>query len=274
MFSIGEFARLGTVTVRALRHYEDVGLVAPMSVDPDTGYRRYSAHQLPRLHRIVALKELGLSLAQIRPLLDEIQAGELRGMLQLKRAELVERMAEDTERLARVERHLRYIEGEAKVLTDVIVKNLPALRVAAVRGSRSTPEWDGTEQVVADGYVALAQELKAAGVRREGPLFSFHELGPDGSIVHYAAVAVGDQTLPPDGAILDVTLPAVEVACAVHRGRPSHDEIGPVYEQLWRWAEDNGFEGTGPGRDLLIEMDSTFENFVMELQLPIKSHSA
>ena len=81
MFTIGEFARLGGVSVRTLRHYDEIGLLRPATVDPDTGYRGYSADQLGRLNRIIALKELGLSLTQARRLLDGITLEELRGML-------------------------------------------------------------------------------------------------------------------------------------------------------------------------------------------------
>ena len=69
MFSIGEFARLGGVSVRTLRHYDEIGLLRPATVDPDTGYRGYSAARLGQISRIIALKELGLSLAQVRRLL-------------------------------------------------------------------------------------------------------------------------------------------------------------------------------------------------------------
>ncbi len=88
MFSIGEFARLANVSPRTLRYYEEIGLLAPAAVDTATGYRSYSAYQLSRVHRIVALKDLGLSLEQLRPLLDDLSAGQLEGMLRLKRAEL------------------------------------------------------------------------------------------------------------------------------------------------------------------------------------------
>ncbi len=81
------FARLGTVSVRALRHYDQIGLLRPAKVDPDTGYRGYSAEQLGQLNRIVALKELGLSLAQVRQLLGGITLDELWGMLMLRRAQ-------------------------------------------------------------------------------------------------------------------------------------------------------------------------------------------
>jgi DNA-binding transcriptional MerR regulator len=88
MVSIGEFARLGRVSIRTRRHYDEIGLLHPASVDPETGYRCYAPSQLGQLNRIIALKELGLSLAQSRQLVTGITAGELRGMLVLRRAQL------------------------------------------------------------------------------------------------------------------------------------------------------------------------------------------
>src|SRR5689334_21983488 len=103
MFSIGDFARLTGVSVRTIHHYEDVGLLIPAEVDSTTGYRSYSAAQVARLHRIVALKDLGLSLRQLQPLVEDLDAGRLKGMLQLKRAELEDRVEAERSRLARIE---------------------------------------------------------------------------------------------------------------------------------------------------------------------------
>jgi DNA-binding transcriptional MerR regulator len=69
MFKIGEFARLTQVSAKALRLYDEMGLLKPVRVDPFTDYRYYSADQLPRLHRIIALKDLGFSLEQVKPML-------------------------------------------------------------------------------------------------------------------------------------------------------------------------------------------------------------
>src|SRR5262245_143538 len=89
MFRIGEFAQIGQVSSRQLRFYDHLGLLQPAHIDGDTGYRYYSIQQLPRLNRILALKELGFALEQIRPLLDDqIADPELRGMLHMKRAEV------------------------------------------------------------------------------------------------------------------------------------------------------------------------------------------
>src|SRR3954452_8113260 len=108
MFTIGDFAGHGRVSVRMLRHYDAIGLLRPAHVDPATGYRHYRAEQLMQLNRIVALKDLGFSLHQVRSILhDRVSAEELRGMLRLRRAELETVLAEAAARMARVEARLR-----------------------------------------------------------------------------------------------------------------------------------------------------------------------
>lgn len=71
MFSIGDFARHGRVSVRMLRHYDTIGLLRPDRVDAATGYRYYEGGQLARLNRIVALKDLGFTLEQVGRILDD-----------------------------------------------------------------------------------------------------------------------------------------------------------------------------------------------------------
>ena len=111
MLKIGEFARMGQVSVRTLRYYDEIGLLEPARIDRFTGYRYYSAEQLPRLHRILALKDVGLSLEQIARLLDEeLSPAEMRGMFRLKRAEIRQQLEEEQARLARIEARLRQIE--------------------------------------------------------------------------------------------------------------------------------------------------------------------
>jgi DNA-binding transcriptional MerR regulator len=76
MFSIGEFARHGRVSVRMLRHYDATGLLRPACVDPATGYRSYQVSQLAELNRLIALKELGFSLQQVTEALLEWASGQ------------------------------------------------------------------------------------------------------------------------------------------------------------------------------------------------------
>jgi DNA-binding transcriptional MerR regulator len=89
MFSIGDFARLGRVSPRMLRHYDAIGLLRPAAVDPATGYRFYRAYQLGQLNRILALKDLGITLEQLRAILDgQVNTDQLEGMLRLRQAQL------------------------------------------------------------------------------------------------------------------------------------------------------------------------------------------
>src|SRR5262245_41254592 len=89
MFRIGEFSKVAQVPGSLLRYYDEIGLLKPAHLDPETGYRYYSARQLPRLHTILALKELGLSLDQIRHLVvAEVSEETLRGMLTLRKAQV------------------------------------------------------------------------------------------------------------------------------------------------------------------------------------------
>src|SRR5918997_969609 len=132
MFSIGDFARHGRVSVRMLRHYDAIGLLRPARVDPASGYRYYTAAQLTLLNRVIALKDLGFTLQQVQSIIDEkVDTGELRGMLRLRRAQLAAQVAEDHARLARVDARLRMIETEGHMDTaDIVLKNIPAMRVA------------------------------------------------------------------------------------------------------------------------------------------------
>ena len=136
MLKIGDFSKLSLVSVKALRYYDERGLLKPARVDPSTGYRFYSASQLTRLNRILAMKDMGLDLSQIALLLDqEPTPDQIRGMLWLKQVELHQQLEEGQARLARIEAWLQAFEQEATMPEyDVVIKSVVALQVAQSRG--------------------------------------------------------------------------------------------------------------------------------------------
>ncbi len=271
MFSIGEFARLGTVSVRTLRHYDEIGLLQPARVDPQTGYRSYSASQLGQLNRIIALKDLGFSLTQAGKLLNGITVEELRGMLALRRAQLEQELDEYTTRLREVEARLHYIEGEnAMPADDITVKKIPAMGVVAIGG---TAPGIGPEHAVpvVNRSRALFDELNLAGLATvTGPFVVFFEDHDSDEATIYLALPVAEPPaeLPPPAQYM--VLPAIEAATAVRSGRAS--TIYPaVYHDLVHWANAHGFQTSGPGRDIWIhEIDdvSQVDEQVFETQLP------
>ncbi|KAA0279052.1 MAG: MerR family transcriptional regulator, partial [Chloroflexi bacterium] len=130
MLKIGEFSRLSQVTIKTLHHYDELGLIKPAHIDPVTNYRFYTIEQLPRIHRIMALKEMGLSLEQIGIMLErELSTDEMRGMLHFKQAEIQQEMREVQRQLSIVEFRLRMIEAEINFPElDVVIKKLEAMR--------------------------------------------------------------------------------------------------------------------------------------------------
>src|SRR5215831_446298 len=133
MYGIGLVARLAQVSVRTLRHYDNLGLLKPSHVDPLTGYRYYAPGQVLRLHRILVLRDLGVPLSQIGQLVnDHVTVEQLRGILRLRQAEARARLDAQAEQLMRVEIRLAQLEERSMAAYEVIVKKLDPMRVVAL----------------------------------------------------------------------------------------------------------------------------------------------
>lgn len=267
MIPIGEFARLGQVSVRMLRHYDSIGLLHPTHTDPFSGYRYYAAVQLARLNRIVALKGLGLTLEQVSSALaEDLDIAHLRGMLRLRRAELEQEQDLASARLTDIEHRLHLIDKENAVSdTDYVLKSLPALRLAAKRGHvRTQPE-------IAAFVGRSFGELASAIMNTRGPghmdvAIATYDMSDDGIDV---VVGYGYDA-PLDGAE-SVDLPAAEqAACAVHLG--SMDGIGASWQALATWIEAQGLRPVGVAREsyLNTEPQDDQAQWVTELQWPVE----
>ncbi|MFB6527343.1 MerR family transcriptional regulator [Streptomyces sp. NPDC056399] len=267
MFTIGDFARHGRVSVRMLRHYDAIGLLRPARVDPHTGYRFYTAEQLALLNRVIALKDLGFTLEQVGAILDEkIDADELRGMLRLRQAELEAAMAEARARLAQVGARLRAIESEGRMSTqDVVVKKIPAVRIAELSGVAASFGPQHIGPVIGPLYDELCGRLEAAGLTGFGPGIAYYEDAGrgDGSVLVHAGMTVPEGTAV-EGVEVRV-LPAIEeAATVVHRG--SMDTVLPTAQTLARWIEANGYETRHYARELYLECPEDRSRWVTELQ--------
>jgi len=269
MFKIGEFSKLSQVTVKTLRYYDEIGLLKPAKVDRFTGYRYYSANQLPRLNRILALKDLGLSLAQIAQLLDgDLPPAQIRGMLRLKQAELQQRVQEEQARLARVEWRLRQIEQEGTMSTqEVVLKKIPAMMVASVRDV--IPTYGDISQLFGEVFAHLGQH-KVSPVGPPLGIYHDEEFRERDADVEVAVPVAG--TVPEGGRVKVRQLPAVaEMACIVHQG--SYKTIGEAYNRLMTWIEANGYRMAGPLREVYVrgpESGGDPSTYVTEIQLPVE----
>jgi effector-binding domain-containing protein len=258
MFKIGDFSKLSQVPVKTLRYYDELGLLKPAEVDRWTSYRYYSADQLPRLNRILALKDLGLSLAQIARLLDGDPSGlspsgrslpldQIRGMLRLKQAELQQRVQEEQARLARVEARLRQIEQEGKMPAyEVVLKKVEPQMVVAIRDTIPTFSDQGPL------WTELATYLEQHGAKATGPsLTLYHDTEYRERDVD-VEVATPVSAPPPESDRVTVRqLPAAEeMASVIHQG--SYETLGQAYNALLAWIEANGYRIVGPNREVYL----------------------
>ncbi|MCE7004022.1 MerR family transcriptional regulator [Kibdelosporangium philippinense] len=258
MFSIGDFAKHGRVSVRMLRHYDAIGLLRPAHVDQSSNYRYYTAEQLTRLNRIIALKDLGFSLHQVGTILDEqVSVEQLRGMLRLRRIELHSVVEEAAARLARVKARLRSIETEDGMADEIVIKSLPAMRLAT--RSATAPSFDPQDigPVVGPLFQQLCDQITPTG-----PGLARYCQEPDGSITAHVGFPVATEV----PGMVDV--PAVpRAATVVHRG--SMDDVLPTAQALARWIDANGYRSTGLPRELSLACPEDRGQWVTELQEPI-----
>ena len=168
VLKIGDFSKVAHVTVKTLRHYARIGLFHPAWTDRYTGYRYYTLQQLPRLHRILALKDLGFSLEQVAGLVQkDVPVEQLRGMLRRKQSELETRLRSEQTRLGMVAARLQLIELEGKTGSEVLVKRVETLPVASLRETIAVMEQ------LPERMAVLVDELNGwlaqSGCQVEGP---------------------------------------------------------------------------------------------------------
>jgi DNA-binding transcriptional MerR regulator len=253
-----------------LRHYDAIGLLNPDRVDPATGYRHYAVHQLARLHRLVALRDLGFNLDQIGPVLDEeLTVDELRGMLRMRRAQIEATVEEEQGRLRRVEARLRALEGSDSVdVQDIVVKHTQPIRIAEAVGTAVGFGNENLGPVFAELLPEVLAELDRAGVRPGISVAHYEDYAEDGTVVVHAGFEIGHHNVAGSDKVKAVELPVVRVASVVHHG--SMANIVPTYEALVRWIDDSGHVMTGRSRELYHEWHhEDLTRNVTELQLPI-----
>lgn len=273
MLKIGDFSRLSQVTIKTLRYYDQTGLLKPEAVDPFTGYRYYTLDQLPRLNRILVLKDLGLSLEQIARLLDDtLTTDEIRGMLRLKRAALEQEIHDAQARMARLENRLRQIEMEGKMPEqEIIVKRIEPQQVVSVR--RIVP--DGSK--IREFMVEVEEAVRQAGIKPSGAwMVLYHHAG-----FRYRDLDV-EAAVPVDAAAIDPaslssgrltirTIPAIDAAVTTLL-RGGYEGIGDAYHALDLYLHDHGHEYLGPAREIYLrgaDSAQTPAEYLTEVQYPV-----
>jgi DNA-binding transcriptional MerR regulator len=253
-YRIGEFSNLSGVSAKTLRFYDEIGLLRPASVDSRTGYRHYRAEQLEELASILALKSLGVPLAEVRDQLGRSRSGKHRRELLLELKHTIEESIRSaTQTLQCIQAALTELDGARRPI-PVVVKHLAAIPVASIRAE-------------VNHYAEIArfeQELLSdlpghcVGDLR-GVLW--HRCADSGSLEGEPFVALKHKV--PSQSFYEVTqLPAVTVACA-YSGLDD-ESAEQSYAAIRRWMHVRGYQVEGPKREISL-------GSVLEIQFPLKS---
>lgn len=267
MYRIGMFSKLGRVTVKTLRHYDEVGLLRPAYVDEENKYRYYTTDQLFRLNKIVALRQLGFSIPEITGIID---GRDVPLILEQRKAELTALHNHVADQIFRLENYI--IEQKEGHFMDyqAVIKEIPAFTVFSA-------------EYVIPSYAALGEIMPAVGekARRANPGIQCVEpdycfnVYLDGeykeSDIHVEICqAVTSRGKDGDGIVFK-DLEAVTVVSVLHRG--PYEELRAAYAYIMEWLEQNGYNMTAYVRESYIDGVWNKENvndWLTEIQVPVE----
>jgi effector-binding domain-containing protein len=266
LIPIGRFSRMTRLSIKALRFYDDQGLLKPLRVDPHSGYRFYGRLQANRAEAIRILRSTGMPVEEIRDVLAESDPEITGKRLAIHRERLLDRLAEQ-------ERMLRFLErlierGGGIMPYQVTVRKIEPQPVASVtlRTNLSTVGAD-----IQQGFGTVVGAMAAAGLQPPcAPFIIYHDVideQTDGTIQICVPVPPG-ATLP-DGPATISEIPGGQVAATVHRG--PYAEISPAYHYVTGWLEENGHQPAGPPREVYLNDPQTVtqDDHLTEVQFPI-----
>lgn len=251
-YQIGEFAELSGVSAKTLRFYHEIGVLRPASVDPRTGYRWYLPQQLEDLASILALKNLGVSLAQVRQLTAKKgSATDRRAILNEIKRTLEHSIQAATQSLNWINAALDEL-SEGKSPISVIVKRRPPIPIASVRVElKNYAEVSRFERELSNALPpeclgslrgVLWHRCADSGSLEAEPFFALNKRVPTGNFYHVRQ------------------LPEATLACA-YSGLDD-ESAEHAYAAIRKWMNVRGYRLAGPKRELYLGQ-------MLEVQFPL-----
>ena len=266
LYRIGLFAQMNHTSVKALRFYEEQGLLLPAKIDGESGYRYYTMRQMQTLHRILALKEAGFTIEDMKRL---DAAGDERSFLLRKKNAILEKIAELTLQLSRIDGYL--MPKGHPLSAPVMVKTIPAVVCATME--RRIDSYDALFDIMPE----LGGYMEDAGCTCALPEYCFTQYLEPGFQETRILVEVCEAVTEKKGergCLRLRTIPETRAACIYHKG--SYRDFPKTYEVILRYIEENGYEICGNIRESYIDgvwnKDSEDE-WLSEIQIPVVKKS-
>lgn len=268
MYTIGMFSKINRITTKTLRHYDEIGLLKPEQVDEFTGYRYYTTGQLPKLHQILALKQMGLSLQDIKEIIDNPTALNL--FLKLKEEEIKRNIKSEEMKLSQIRSLSNLSENAVDFMYTPVIRDIPKVTVASIR--KTISNYDELYYISRN---IMEKELIRLQCEKFEPNYCFtmyhdgeyKEKDIDVEVCERVTYKREDSEI-----IKFKEIAAVENAVSIlHKG--SYAKFREAYAFIFKWIEDNNYDIIGNPRECYIDgiwNKESEDEWLTEIQIPIK----
>ena len=270
MFKIGEFSRLVRVSPRMLRHYEKCGLFFPAAIDKYTGYRQYSAGQIPLLTDIIMLRDAGFSIEEIGDILPRLDDhAYMDRVLRVKTTEVKSVIEAGQEKLRILMQMSDTVRKERNIMVyEVELQKLPSFKALSLRGiiphyRNEGMLWEKLTKYINERQIPCHSDGYSTYFDEE-----YKETDPDVEI----AVPV-DELGESNGEYIYKEYPEILQAATVRFSGPFDGGYDAACKKLAGWMEEHGYAFAGPLRGHVIVSPSgenNPENWLTELQAPVQ----
>ena len=274
MFTTGEFSKIARVSRRLLRHYREIGLFLPQRSEAQSGYHYYSVSQLPRLNRILALRDLGFTLEQIRRTIDsDVSLDELRGMLQMRKAEIEQTLNDEIQRLRGVESRLQMLD-QSRPNLEVVIKSIPEQAIISTHYICTSIEH--SFQLIHQMHHHLPAVIGQKNLNEMITMLHSEDFKIEGAHVEMGYLLANPNQISEveiQGlAFAPNTLPAVKtMVTTVVTESPDFWQLGTA--AIGEWIETHQYRIIGPQREIWhTYSDNPQEYPMIELQIPVEKH--
>jgi effector-binding domain-containing protein len=249
LLPIGRFSEVCRLSIPALRHYDELGLLPPAAVDPDTGYRYYSMSQAEDADRIRTLRFLDMPLPEIRALLAG-DAARTKALLAAHRERLVAEADKQRYAITLLDSMLR---EEPAMTYEIHLRETASQTTAAIRGRTA---WADLGSFINGALMELFKVAGEQGARPSGPVYGIYHLADvkesdlkEAEVDLEIGMPVAEP-IEPSGRVASSTIPGGLVAVTVHAG--PYEDVAPAYRALGEWVQEHGHETAGPPREVYI----------------------
>lgn len=267
MLKIGEFSKMSKVTIKALRYYEKEGLLIPKYIDDFNGYRYYESNQLIDISKIIALKQVGLSIGEIKKIIINKEPIDI--ILKSKREELENTISLYKYQLSK----LNYLLEEKDMKEEIFEKVIPECYVYYKEGTlKDYSEVSMFIQESGRECLELNPNIKCVVPDYCYINYLDGEYKEKNVKIRYAqAVIKENKPFKESENIKFMNVPETKCICIYHKG--TYDNLSTSYAKIMKYIEDNKLEIKDFPRESYIDgiwNKNDVEDWLTEIQVPIK----